>query len=225
MSFALTLPVWLLVVLAVFACAWLIQLCIQLTVHRAPLRHAKKEAASRIRFAEEQPGVSVVVYAHNQAEELLRNLPHILDSDYPCFEVIVVDDGSTDYTSDVLTQMQQRYMHFSHTTLGHNVRNVSRSKMAMMLGMKAAQYDIILMTQAQCLPVSSHWISHMVRQFNSWTDVVLGPVAYETRTGIMNRFYQWDLFQRMIYMMGLTLTTSPYSGWSTNMAFRKRIFF
>lgn len=225
MTISLNLPVWLLVIAVVFVVAWIIQFTIQLLIHRAPLRHAKKEAASQVTFVEDQPGVSVIVYAHNHAEELLRNLPMILDNDYPNFEVIVVDDGSTDFTSDVLTQMQQRSERFSHTSLAANVRNVSRAKMAMMLGVKAAQYDIILMTQAQCMPVSSQWISCMVRQFNNWTDVVLGPTTYETRTGFMNAFYQWDFFQRMNYMMGLTLKASPYGGWSTNMAFRKSVFF
>jgi len=225
MSIAFTFPVWLVVVSSLFLFAWIVQFCIQLIVHRAALRHAKKEASSQVTFIEDTPGVSVVVYTHNQGEELLRNLPIILDNDYPNFEVIVVDDGSCDFTSDVLTQMQQRSEHFSHTQLAERVRNVSRRKMAMMLGVKAAQYDIVLMTEAQCMPVSPHWIANMVRQFNNWTDVVLGPSAYETRTGMINRFYQWDLFQRMNYMMGLTLTTAPYGGWSTNIAFRKNIFF
>lgn len=225
MTIDFALPVWLIAVVSLYLVAWLVQFCIQLIVHRAPLRHAKKEASSQVTSSDDAPGVSVVIYAHNQAEELLRNLPFILDNDYPNFEVIVVDDGSSDFTSDVLTQMQQRSEHFSHTLLSEGVRNVSRSKMSMMLGVKAARYDIILMTQAQCMPVSSRWITNMVRQFNSWTDVVLGPSAYETRTGMMNRFYQWDLFQRMNYMMGLTLMVAPYGGWATNIAFRKDIFF
>ena len=41
-----------------------------------------------------KPGVSVIVYAHNQGEALRRNLPSLLDNDYPNFEVIVVDDTS-----------------------------------------------------------------------------------------------------------------------------------
>lgn len=225
MSIDFSLPFWAEVVALFFLAVWLVQFCIQVIVHRAPLRHARKEAALKVPFAEDQPGVSVIVYTHNQAEELLRNLPMILDNDYPEFEVIVVDDGSSDYTSDVLTQMQQRSEHFSHTSLSDNVRNVSRYKMSLMLGVKAAKYDIILMTEAQCMPVSQRWISSMVRQLVGKKEMVLGPALYEARTGILNRFYQWDLFQRMVDMMGLTLMTEPYGGWATNMAFRKSLFF
>lgn len=225
MSVDIGAPIWLIVVVATFLVAWITQFCIQIIVHRAALRHARKEALSRAVFSEEQPGVSVIVYSHNHAEELLRNLPIILENDYPLFEVIVVDDGSSDYTSDVLTQMQQRSEHFSYTCLAANVRNISRTKMAMMLGVKAAQYDIILMTQATCMPVSNKWITNMVRQINNWTDVVLGPSVFENRTGFFNRFYQWDQFQDLNYMMGLSLITSPYGGSSTNLAFRKNVFF
>lgn len=225
MSIVIDVAPWVVAFAAVFLVAWAIQLIIQIAMHRAPLRHARREKIGRTTFSDDQPSVSVVVYAHNQAEELLRNLPVVLDNDYPNFEVIVVDDGSSDFTSDVLTQMQQRSEHFSHTTLAANVRNVSREKMAMMLGVKAAKGDIILMTQAQCMPGSSQWISNMVRQFNNWTDIVLGPVVYELRTGVFNRFYQWDLFERINYTMALTLTCAPYGGSATNIAFRRDLFF
>lgn len=225
MTFSISAPVWLLVVTVLFVVAWFVQLVLQLIVRLKPLSHLRAEKKQMVTFISDKPGVSVIVYTHNQAEELLSNIPVLLDNDYPDFEVIVVDDGSKDETTNVITQMEQRSVHFFHTTIDDNVSNMSRRKLAMMLGVKAAHNDIILMTQAQCLPVSKHWISNMVRQFNPWVDVVLGPVTYESRTGMMNRFYQWDLFERMVDMMGLTLTVGAYGGWGANMAFRKSIFF
>lgn len=218
-------PIWFLVLAGAFLFAWFMQFLLQLTVRRKPLSHLKAEKKQRVPLITNQPGVSVIVYAHNQSEELLSNLPILLDNDYPDFEVIVVDDGSTDETPNIITQMEQRSEHFFHTTIDDHVTNMSRRKLAMMLGVKAAHNNIILMTQAQCMPVSKQWIASMVRQFNPWIDVVQGPVIYENRKGLMNRFYQWDFFERMIDMMGLTLSVGTYGGWGTNLAFRKEIFF
>ena len=218
-------PYWILILLAVTCVSWLVQTCLRSGVWGRPLSHARREERGQVPFTESQPPVSVVVYAHNQAEELLRNLPVLLDSHYPTFEVIVVDDGSTDETDNVMTQMEQRALNFFHTSIAQKVRTVSHRKLAMMLGVKAAHYDIILMTQAQCMPASADWIARMVRNFTPRTDVVVGPMAFEGRTGLMNRFYQWDLFERMNEMMALTLAVQPYGGWGQNLAFRKEVFF
>ena len=166
-----------------------------------------------------------MVYAHNQGEALMRNLPSLLDNDYPDFEVIVVDDMSRDETQDVLTIMEQRSDNLIHTKVTDKVRTMSHRKLALLLGVKAAHNDIIITTTAQCAPAGKEWISSMVRNFTSWTDFVLGPVVFEGRTGLVARFCQYDLFQRMVQLFGLTLAIRPFAGWGNNMAFRKHLLF
>lgn len=165
------------------------------------------------------------MYAHNQGEALMRNLPSLLDNDYPNFEVIVVDDMSRDETQDVLTIMEQRSDNLIHTKVTDKVRTMSHRKLALLLGVKAAHNDIIITTTAQCAPAGKEWISSMVRNFTSWTDFVLGPVVFEGRTGLVARFCQYDLFQRMVQLFGLTLAIRPFAGWGNNMAFRKHLLF
>ena len=58
---------------------------------------------------DELPSVSVVVYAHNDADCLEQFLPLILQQDYPCFEVIVVDDGSYDASRDIVSDMMPHF--------------------------------------------------------------------------------------------------------------------
>ncbi|MBQ0056833.1 MAG: glycosyltransferase [Bacteroidales bacterium] len=220
-----SLPVWLQIVCIVFLAAWFVQLVYLLIVRRRPLSLLRAEKKGRLKLNDEQPGVTVVVYAHNQSDDLLRNLPVLFDNDYPFFDVVVVDDGSTDDTEDVLKQMDQRSEHFQHTTIDEKVRTVSHRKLAMMLGVKASHNDYIIMTQAQCVPASPKWISSVMSRFVPGVDVVMSPVVYESRTGIMNHFYQWDYFDRLITMLGLTSAVKAYGGWSSNLAFRKEVFF
>lgn len=219
-------PLYILILSAVFGIAWLIQIVYQLSVPRQVLSRCKSEKRKEdVTFIDEKPGVSVIVYANNQSETLLRNLPTLLDNDYPDFEVIVVDDMSVDDTQDVLMLMEQRSDHFFHTKLTDKVRTMSHRKLALLLGVKAAHHDIVLTTKAQCIPASKDWISSMARNFTQWTDIVIGPVIFEGRTGVFSRFYQYDLFQRMITLFGQTLAIRPFAGWGNNMAFRKKILF
>ena len=219
-------PLYIIILAAVFCVSWLVQIVLQLSVNRQVLSRCKSEKRHEdVTFTDEKPGVSVVVYAHNQGEALMRNLPSLLDNDYPNFEVIVVDDMSLDDTQDVLTIMEQRSDNLIHTKVTDKVRTMSHRKLALLLGVKAAHNDIIITTTAQCAPAGKDWISSMVRNFTSWTDFVLGPVVFEGRTGLVARFCQYDLFQRMVQLFGLTLAIRPFAGWGNNMAFRKHLLF
>lgn len=219
------LPLWLQVLCLGFLCVWILQLTLMLTIKLRPLWRFRKERLHKVPMTDQLPSISVVVYAHNQAEDLQRNLPLLLNSEYPDFEVIVVDDGSTDETEDVLTRMDQVSVHFFHTTIAERIQTVSRRKLAMLLGVKASHNEVILMTHAHCAPATTHWLTSIGRLFAPSVDAVVGPVVYESRTGFMNRFYQWDFFERLLTMFGLTLAVKTYGGWCYNLAFRKSTFF
>ena len=221
----MSVPLWLQIVGLCFGVFWLLQMILLFVVRRRMLSCIRAELKNNIPVAGTQPGVSVVVYSHNQADDLIRNLPIILNNDYPNFEVIVVDDGSTDDTESVLTQMDQRSEHFFHTSLAEKITTLSHRKMAMTLGVKAAHNDIILMTDAHCMPASEKWIASMMKHFTPGVDAVIGPVVCEKRVGLKNRFYQWDLFDRLLDMFNLTLSVKTYGGWGCNMAFRKDVFY
>ena len=222
-----SLPWWMQTLCGVFLCAWLVQLIYLFSVRMRPLWRMRQDARKCVPVASSLPPLSIVVYAHNQSQALLQNLPVLLDMDYPDFEVIVVDDGSNDNheTENVLRLMDQRSDHFFHTTIAERIRTVSHRKLAMLLGVKAAHNDIVVMTQAQCVPTSSKWLESIGRLFVDSVDAVVGPVVYEHKRGLLNGFYQWDFFDRMLTSMGLTLAVKTYGGWSFNMAFRKEAFY
>lgn len=217
---------WLVVLAAVFAAAWLIQIILHLVVWQGALRQAGRQAKTPLLSQAEQPGVSVLVYSHNQAEALARNLPILLNQNYPKYEVIVLDDNSRDNTQDVLTMMDQRSDILMHTKIDEKTRAMSHRKLAVLLGTKSAHYDLILMTHAECMPASTDWIGGLVSHFaNPGVEVVLGPVVYERRTGFLSRFCQFDLFQRLLLMFGIALSMKAYAGWGQNLAFRKSTFY
>lgn len=229
-----TIPAWVQALAIVLIVSWLIQLILHLAVfqrmwHR--IRSQKKEqvvAAANAVFADPvaQLGVTILIYAHNQGELLLRNLPTLLEQDYSAFEVIVMDDNSRDDTADILSMMCNRFDHLHYSRIDEKVRGMSHRKLAVLLGTKGAHYDIVVMTQAQCLPASNQWLKQLTRHFaDPATEVVIAPVAYERRSSFLSRFCQFDLFQRLVSLFGISLAIRPFAGWGQNMAFRKSIFY
>ena len=219
-------PNWIIALGIVFVVAWLIQLTLQLTVWMRMMRQARRQAQQPAADSSFQPGVSVLVYSHNEAEALARNLPVLLSQNYPDYEVIVLDDCSVDETQDVLKMMEQRSDRFFCSRIDDRTRAMSHRKLGVLLGAKASHHDILLMTHAECMPSSPDWISGMVQHFaNPNVEVVLGPVVYERRVSFLSRFCQFDLFNRLLLLLGTTLAVRPYAGWGQNLAFRKSTFY
>src|SRR5690554_6334757 len=55
------------------------------------------------------PPISVVISARNEAENLERFLPSVLEQDYPEFQVVVVNDGSEDDSELILAKLKSKY--------------------------------------------------------------------------------------------------------------------
>ena len=65
-----------------------------------------------------KPVVSIIIPAHNHARYLAQSIESVLDQSYPAIELIVLDDGSTDNTREVLTGYQNRFLWESHANRG-----------------------------------------------------------------------------------------------------------
>ena len=192
------------------------------------LRHKGERLKEKGERAEEAPGVSVILCAHNESENLSNFLQALLTQDYPRYEVIVVDDGSEDDTRLII----ERYMAFDtrlHMTfVPYGARVRSTKKLALTLGAKAAQYDYLLLTDADCVPESSHWISEMMRGFGieqKPKDIVLGFGAYFKEKGYVNRMVRYDTLFNGLHYLGAALCGHPYMGVGRNLAYRKSLFF
>lgn len=174
----------------------------------------------------EQPGVTVVVCARNEQDNMDAYLQSLLTQDYPTFEVIVVDDGSEDATGDVIESYAQQDKRLRHTFVPRNANVGSTKKLGLTLAAKAAQYDYLLLTDADCCPESSHWISSMMAGFaKPGTEIVLGYGAYFPRQTALNRLIRFDTLINGLHYLGAAATRSPYMGVGRNLAYRKDVFF
>ncbi|WP_243345481.1 glycosyltransferase [Parabacteroides sp. FAFU027] len=202
-----------------------VQLIYILTLYRRIIVQTKKQKRGDISYTTEQPPVSVVVYACNDAENLEKFLPAILKQNYPKFEVIVVNDGSTDETKEVLAQLEPTNPHLYQTYIPEEAKNHSRRKLAMSVGIKAAKYDWILTTDANCEVAGEEWIATVARNFTEDTQVVILYTSYLFPEAIASAWRSLDnLFFNMRFL-GLALGGNPFMGVRRNLAYRKELFF
>lgn len=172
------------------------------------------------------PPVSIILCAHNESDNLSHYLQALLTQDYPQYEVIVVDDGSEDETRAVLDSYMVRDARLHMTFVPYGARVRSTKKLALTLGAKAAQYEYLLLTDADCVPESNHWIREMMQGFEDGSkDIVLGFGAYFEEKGHVNRMTRYDTLFNGLHYLGAALCGHPYMGVGRNLAYRKSLFF
>ncbi|MDR3235863.1 MAG: glycosyltransferase [Prevotellaceae bacterium] len=167
------------------------------------------------------PPVSVIICARNEHAALEQHLSRILEQDYPLFEVIVVNDCSTDDSEILLASMQEKYPHLMFRTLVESDIFKHGKKMALGVGIKAAQYDLLLFTNADCYPQDNDWLRNMASRFSDKKDIALGY----TRLVNNRRWIRADRLMQALHCFGKALKGKPYMGMGSNLAYRKKLFF
>lgn len=167
----------------------------------------------------ESPGVSVVICARDEEQNLRKYLPEVLNQDYPDFEVIVVDDHSTDGTLKLLTEFAGRY---------ENIRIVDNNgqqgkKYALKSGVEVARYDYLLFTDADCLPNSGQWIRGMLGVHHHKTEIILGYGPFFERKGLLSKFIRFDNFYIALQYLSFALVGFPYMGVGRNILYKKNV--
>ena len=167
--------------------------------------------------------VSIIICAYNEASNLSRNLPLILEQDYAAdFEVVVVDDHSTDGTAELLGSLKLKYpklkvLHFTAPKRSYG------KKEALALGLETAAYDHVLLTDADCYPAGKEWLSRMTGPLVQ-KEVVLGYGGYSKEAHFTNKLLRWETLQTVLHYMSLALLGKPYMGVGRNLAYKLDLF-
>ncbi|QQL51502.1 glycosyltransferase [Mucilaginibacter ginkgonis] len=170
--------------------------------------------------------VSVVICARNEAENLQRFLPAFLNQKYPVFEVVLVNDCSVDDSKWILEAMEKEYSNLKIVTVTESRNFVTGKKFAVTMGIKAAKYDCLLFTDADCEPASENWISLMAAEFsNPENDIVLGYSPYHKTGGLLNAMIRFETIKTAINYLSAAVKGDAYMGVGRNMGYRKQLFF
>lgn len=188
----------------------------------------------RLKISTKHRPISVIICAKDEAENLQKNLPHILNQKYSNFEVIVVNDRSTDHSFEILKAFQKEYSHLKIVNLEENEeRSVKGKKFALATGIATANYEILLLTDADCQPVSKHWIDFMQQHLDDKIQIGLGygpliKIKKEPKDNFwkqfLNQFARFETTQTAIQYFSAALIGIPYMGVGRNIIYYKSLF-
>ncbi|MET0542018.1 MAG: poly-beta-1,6-N-acetyl-D-glucosamine synthase [Variovorax sp.] len=120
------------------------------------------------------PGVSVLVPCHNEARQLAETFGALSRVDYPNFEVIAINDGSTDQTGAWLDAL---VLQMPTLRVVHLLSNQGKST-ALNTGALAARHELLVCIDGDAL-LEPHALTWLVRRFQ--TDARIGGLTGNPR--------------------------------------------
>lgn len=178
--------------------------------------------------------VSVIICSKNEAENLKEKLEHFANQQYPKFELVLINDRSTDDTFDVLETFKETYeKRLKSRNITVKIVNIQENeqfwgskKYALTLGIKAASSELLLFTDADCEPVSPYWIQEMVSNFSDEKTIVLGYGGYRfIKNSFLNKIIRFETLMTAIQYLSYAKIGIPYMGVGRNLAYTKTQFF
>ena len=186
-------------------------------------RLANYQPSSRTRS--QQHPVSVIVCSRDEDENLARNLPGVLVQNYPStYEVIAVNDNSVDDSKYILEELRKTFKSLKIVELTHEAKLISGKKYPLSIGIREARHEILLLTDADCIPASENWIQKMQEAYTDGIEIVLGYGAYHKTSGLLNKLIRFETFHTSLQYLSYALAGSPYMGVGRNLSYKKDLF-
>jgi len=169
--------------------------------------------------------VSVVICARDEAHNLVKTLPGVLVQQYKTtHEVVLVNDNSTDDTKYLVDEFKKMFKNINYIELTQEAKMISGKKFPLSMGIKSARHEILLLTDADCVPASEHWIQYMQECYTDGTEIVLGYGAYHKKPGLLNKLIRFETFHTAIQYLSYALAGIPYMGVGRNLSYKKDVF-
>ena len=160
----------------------------------------------------EKPFVSVIVAARNEEKNIPGLLECLVHQDYPHYEIVIVNDRSSDRTRSMIEQYQSRYPDLRRIDVDSSTHDLPPKKHALAQGIEASKGEILVFTDADCLPPPS-WVSALVRGFDDDIGLVAGYSPYHLRphsdsspepftSRILQEFIQYEEFKGATWSAG-----------------------
>ena len=133
-------------------------------------------------------------------------------------EIIVVNDNSFDESKYILEEYQRTYKQLHLVELTQEARFIPGKKFPLSIGIKTAKYEIVLLTDADCVPASEFWIEKMQEGFNDGIEIVLGYGALHKKKGFFNKLVRWETLHTALQYLSYAKAGFAYMGVGRNLS-------
>jgi len=173
------------------------------------------------------PPVSILICAKNESQNLVENIPFIINQNYSNFEIVLINDASTDNSLEVMKQFAKEHpKKINLVNVLPYEQFLGSKKYALTIGIKAAKHNYLLFTDADCKPISKNWIAEMVKNFSNNKQLILGYGAYKKiKKSFLNKLIRFETLLTAIQYFSYQKIGLPYMGVGRNLAYTKDLFF
>jgi glycosyltransferase involved in cell wall biosynthesis len=144
-------------------------------VHLCLLAGIKRTKVVR---SDARPRVSVIVAARNEESTLRELLRCLLRQTYPSFEIIIVNDRSTDGTAGIIADVQKENPIIQRIDIAAVASDMPAKKNALKAGIEKSGGEVLCFTDADCSPPPT-WIEELVSRFEPGVGLVAGYSPYQ----------------------------------------------
>lgn len=169
-----------------------------------------------------QPSVSIIVTSRNYKEQLQELLPSLLSQDYPDYEVVVVDDCSTDGTDWLLAEMKISNGNLKTTRIIQETD--FPNALAITIGVRASSKEWLVFMSPLCKVPDNQWLRNYTERLDSEKEVSIGYMNYNDTTGSFKNWLRYENFTAYLLSgaaraLGLVMPVFEY-----NLAYRREKF-
>ena len=167
--------------------------------------------------------ISVIIPVRNEENRISTCLESLQNQNYNeiDFELILIDDHSTDNTKDIInTFIKNTGLDVSFFSLNSDATS---KKEALKFGIDKSKYDIIATTDADCL-LPKNWLQHIDSKFNNQSDMLLGPVMFKYKSGLLSSFQILDMLAIQGMEFGALSFSKPILNNAANLSYLKKTY-
>lgn len=168
--------------------------------------------------SQEESEYTIIVCLHNEEERVDGLIKALLDQTPPPPQILLIDDGSTDGTLNLLKNWQEKNDFINVIALSKGGKG---KKIPLEIAVNNANFPLLLCTDADCIPASKVWASTMVNELETKYDLKIGVSLPLKSRGLLGRLQIFESERIAQNYIGMAESGYPYMGVGRNIAFTK----
>ena len=172
------------------------------------------------------PETTVIVSARNEENNISNLVNALVNQSYPkeLLQLIIINDRSTDQTAEILTNYEREIDNLTIVTIQETPAGWAPKKWALNTAINTVTTEIILQTDADCIP-HNDWVKCMVQPFSSSeVGFVSGPAPLTNKSTLIDSLYELDSLAQDAFSAGGFSQGMVFSCTGRNIGYSKQAF-